>query len=515
MKVITNLAGKPYLVLLSAGVIALTVLAVPQFTGGKQSRPINPTLKMKPANIEMTEGRSMLVEMEEAFVSLNEAASPAVVHISPANGANGAPESQGQGSGFVYTSDGWIVTNDHVVAGAKEVTVTLANEKQFKGTVYSAEDLQIDLALVKIDASGLNTLTLAADKPVKPGQYAIALGSPFNLADTMTIGHISAINRPGEVFDPRLRANRLYSGMIQTDASINPGNSGGPLLNIEGEVIGINSSIMSSTMSSAGIGFAIPAKTVKVVADEIIQNKKFDRGLIGIVVEELKPYEVTDMKISGGARAQMVNMDGPAFKAGLRDNDVIVQVDDEQITNQSDLLRATYKRSPGDTVNVTYLRDGKENTIKVKLADPSELIEQTPQQPQPQQRQRQQQPEVPDFFRQFGDPEFFPQPDQPQATPETGKPKLGVQVEELDENNRRQFDIKDSAKGVVISVIYGNSAAERSGMEQGDVIQSINGTAIASINDLQQAMGKLNWGDQISVKVLRGGNEVTLKVRLN
>ncbi len=511
MKVITNLAGKPYLVLLGAGAIALSVLALPQLGGGRPSQVINPTLKMKPANIEMTEGRSMLVEMEEAFVSLGEAASPAVVHISPANGANGAPESMGQGSGFVYTSDGWIVTNDHVVAGAKEVTVTLANEKQFKGKVYSAEDLQIDLAMVKIDASGLNTLTLAADKPVKPGQYAIALGSPFNLADTMTIGHISAINRPGQVFDPRLRAERLYSGMIQTDASINPGNSGGPLLNIEGEVIGINSSIMSSTTSSAGIGFAIPAKTVKVVADEIIQNKKFDRGLIGIIVEELKPYEITDMKISGGARAHMVNMDGPAFKAGLRDNDVIVKVDDEQIMNQADLLRATYQRSPGDTVNVTYLRDGKENTIKVKLADPSVLTDEAPRPQQPQQGQQ----DVPDFFRQFGDPEFFPQPNQPQPTPDTGKPKLGVQIEELDANNRRQFELGENIKGVVVSAIYGNSAAERGGMKQGDVIQSINGAAVGSITDLQQAMDKLAWGDRISVKVLRDGAEVTLNIRLN
>ncbi|MGE0002597.1 MAG: S1C family serine protease, partial [Fimbriimonadaceae bacterium] len=232
--------------------------------------------------------------MEEVFVNLADRASKAVVHItSDTRGLSNDQSGQtmmmgGEGSGFVYRADGWIVTNEHVVEGKKEVRVILADGRELLGKVTPVSDPQLDLAVVKVDASGLETLEFSPEKLVRPGQYAIAVGAPFGLENSVTIGHVSAISRQGTINDPRTGAARGYTGMIQTDASINPGNSGGPLIDIEGRVIGINTSIYSTTGGNNGIGFAIPSRVVKEVVDELITKGKFDRGLLGVVPRDLK-----------------------------------------------------------------------------------------------------------------------------------------------------------------------------------------------------------------------------------
>ena len=282
-------------------------------------RPVLPSLgssapMMIPVRTPHSGGAGMeaLRSLNDTFSEIAESVSGGVVQIVPktAGGSDRAMATNGSGSGFIYRADGWVITNDHVVGDQSEVTVITRDGREYTGKVYTAKDNQIDLALVKIEANGLETLDLADMRTVRPGQFTMAVGSPFGLESSVTVGHVSALNRPGQVFDPRIGDYRGYTGMIQTDAAINPGNSGGPLLNIEGEVIGVNSTINTLTGASAGIGFAIPATTVKIVADELIATKKFDRGFLGIEFDrDLKPYEAKEMGIAGGARVAAVPED--------------------------------------------------------------------------------------------------------------------------------------------------------------------------------------------------------------
>ena len=206
---------------------------------------------------------------------------------------------------MIYTQDGWIITNDHVVAGADSVKVVMSDGREIDGEIHRIGDQQLDIALVKVKAKNLPTLKFSESDSVRVGQFAIAVGAPFGLANSVTVGHVSAIGRPGLAGD-RVSGPRVYRDMIQTDAAINPGNSGGPLINIDGEVIGINTTIYSPTGTSSGIGFAIPANIVRVVADEMIATGKFDRGFIGIEPVNLKPYQLKERKIDGGALVSSV-----------------------------------------------------------------------------------------------------------------------------------------------------------------------------------------------------------------
>ena len=270
-------------------------------------------------------------------------------------GNGGGSQSQAQGSGFVYDSAGHIVTNYHVVSGASSVTVTLYDGSKYKATVVG-HDASTDLAVLKIyaPAGKQHPLTVADSSEVQVGDGVVAIGSPFGLSESVTSGIVSALNRT-------ISSDNSYSipGAIQTDAAINPGNSGGPLLNLQGEVIGVNSQIESQSGSSDGVGFAISSNTVKSVVSQLLDNGKAEHAFLGV--------SVRDASSRSGAQIAGVTSGSPAASAGLRTGDVITAVDGEAITSADNLTSAVAARQPGDRVNVTYIRSGSTKTASVTL----------------------------------------------------------------------------------------------------------------------------------------------------
>jgi S1-C subfamily serine protease len=279
--------------------------------------------------------------------------SPGVVYI-----ASTTSQGQASGSGWVYSSDGTIVTNDHVVEGASKVSVRFTENGDPIDAQVVGTDPSSDIAVLKIDPSkvegGVKPLQLADSKQIEPGQPAIAIGSPFGLQGTVTSGIVSALGR--EIQAPN---GFTISGVIQTDAAINPGNSGGPLLDENGRVIGINSQIATNgSDSNSGVGFAVPIDTVKQVVPQLKADGKIERAWLGVSSSDAAPRD--------GAVVQQVT-GAPAQKAGLRPGDVILRVDDRTITTASDLGEAVNAHKPGDTVKVQVQRNGSRETLNVTL----------------------------------------------------------------------------------------------------------------------------------------------------
>ena len=289
--------------------------------------------------------------------------SPGVVYI-----ASTSAQGQASGSGWVYSSDGTIVTNDHVVEGADKVSVRFSETGDPIDAQVVGTDPSTDIAVLKIDPSkvqgGMKALQLADSKAIEPGQPAIAIGSPFGLQGTVTSGIVSALGR--EIKAPN---GFTISGVIQTDAAINPGNSGGPLLDDTGRVIGINSQIATNgSDSNSGVGFAVPIDTVKQVVPQLKANGKIARAWLGVSTSDAAPRD--------GAVVQQVT-GGPAQKAGFQPGDVVLQFDGKAIRTASDLSEAVIQRKPGDTVKVEVQRNGRRETLTVTLGTrPNEVMTQ-------------------------------------------------------------------------------------------------------------------------------------------
>jgi putative serine protease PepD len=291
----------------------------------------------------------------------------------------GEGESQrAQGSGFVYDSEGHIVTNEHVVDGASSVSVRFWNGDTYKATVVGS-DPSTDLAVIKVDApdSVLHPLTLADSSRVHVGDGAIAIGSPFGLEETVTSGIVSALHR-------EMRAPNTFTinDSIQTDAAINHGNSGGPLLNSSGEVIGINAQIAGNTGANVGVGFAIPSNTVRKIATGLIENGKVEHAYLGVSVQTIPESVADELKLVAGAELDEVRPGTPADKAGLQPStgkrtiegtpyvtggDVITAIDGQTIETAEQLQRAIDSHKSGDTIELTYWRNGDSHTVDVKL----------------------------------------------------------------------------------------------------------------------------------------------------
>jgi putative serine protease PepD len=272
----------------------------------------------------------------------------------PFGGTQPKQTQQAQGSGFVYDTDGHIVTNDHVVDGATSVKVTFANGKTYDATVVGT-DPSTDLAVIRVDApsSMLHPLDLADSDNVAVGDGVVAIGSPFGLENTLTTGVVSALDRT-------IDGTNGYSipGAIQTDAAINHGNSGGVLLNMQGQVIGVTSQIESESGGNVGIGFAIPSNTVRSVADQLVSGQKVEHAYLGVSLEDTA---------SGGAKIATVTSGSPAADAGLKAGDVVTAFDGESISNAEDLTAAVVAKQPGDTVKITVKRDGSTKTLTATL----------------------------------------------------------------------------------------------------------------------------------------------------
>lgn len=330
------------------------------------------------------------------------------------------------GSGFIISPEGYILTNNHVVEKADEVTVTLLDKEEFKAKVVGT-DPKTDIALIKIDAKKkLTYVELGDSDKLDVGEWVLAIGNPFGLGHTVTAGIVSAKGR--------IIGSGPYDDFIQTDASINPGNSGGPLFNLKGEVVGINTAIVQG---GQGIGFATPIRLAKSVLGQLKEKGKVTRGWLGVYIQRLTPEAAENLGISGrqGALVSDVTSGSPAEKAGIRSGDVIVAFNGKEIRDEHDLPQAVASMTPGKTVDVRLLRDGKEMAIAVTIA------------------------------------EMEGEPAKPAGGHELSK-NLGLTVQDITPEIAQRFEIENT-KGVVVTGVEDGSPAEDAGFNEGDIIRVI------------------------------------------
>jgi serine protease Do len=353
----------------------------------------------------------------------------------------------GLGSGVVITKDGYILTNNHVVDGAKEVKVTLTDGREFTAKVIG-RDPKTDIAVVKIDADSLPVVPLADSSNVKVGDVVLAVGNPFGVGQTVTEGIVSAKNRGNMGIED-------YEDFIQTDAAINPGNSGGALVDIDGRLIGINTAILSDSGGSQGVGFAVPSDLARTVMESLVKNGHVTRGYLGVMIQNVTPAlaQEFNLKAPTGALIGDVVANGPADQAGLKDGDVVTEFNGQKITDSRQLQLAVAETSPGSKVTVKILRDGDSKTLEV-------TVKQLPGTGS-----------VADAGSQNGN--------------DTGTLN-GIGVGDLDPQTRAQFHIPDTVHGAVVTQVEPGSAAAEAGLKTGDVIESINRQPVKNADDAVQ-----------------------------
>jgi serine protease Do len=385
---------------------------------------------------------------------------------------------RGSGSGVIVGSDGWILTNDHVVDGADKVAVTLHDGRTLTGTVR--RDPRSDLAVVKIDAKGLTPVEFADSDKVRVGQWAIAFGSPFELNDTMTVGVVSARQRQKSVAEGGMA--RFYPNLIQTDASINPGNSGGALVDSRGRVIGINVAINSPNGGNVGIAFAIPSNTAKDVMDQLIRSGKVVRGFLGVRPAALTPTARASYKVTDGALVEEVNEDTPAAKAGFQVEDVVVRYNGKAVRDDIQFRDMVARTAPGTRVDVVVMRGGREQTLTVTLGEPpAEVAAGGPAE----------KPLIP--------------------TAEKREGKLGIAVEPLSAEKAKEMSLT-AKSGVVITQVEPDSPAAEEGLRPGDVILRANGHEPKTADELKSAVGGLKSGETARLVIQRGKTKVLVAV---
>lgn len=365
----------------------------------------------------------------------------------------------GLGSGVIIDARGFVLTNEHVVADADKITVTLADGREFPGIV-KGKDLRSDLAVVKIDAKKLPSAALGDSDGLKSGQWAIALGNPFGLVGygtpqqvlgpepTLTVGVISALHRRL----PRpVQSDRDYSDLIQTDAAINPGNSGGPLLNLKGEIIGINVAILTSSRGNEGVGFAIPINKAKAVLEALIEGRKVLYGWLGVQIQDITQdvaeyYGLTDRE---GVLVYQVLPNSPAAKAGLKDGDIVKAFDGTPIKSSRGLMDLVGRTKVGRQSPMDILREGKRITLSVEIGErPSEVEA---------------------------------------VEGASGESWRGIRVAELTPPLVERFGLPPGTSGVIVTEIEPNSPASDANLQPGDVINEINRVRVGSLNDYRQA----------------------------
>ena len=368
---------------------------------------------------------------------------------------------RGVGSGFILTSDGFVMTNAHVVDGADEVIVTLTDKREFKAKIIGA-DKRSDVAVVKIEATGLPAVKIGDTSRLKVGEWVIAIGSPFGLENTVTAGIVSA----------KQRDTGDYLPFIQTDVAINPGNSGGPLINMRGEVVGINSQIYSRSGGFQGISFAIPIDEAARVADQLRSSGKVTRGRIGVQIEQVSKEiaESIGLGKAQGALVRGVESGAPAEKAGIEAGDIITKFDGKQIEKSSDLPRLVGNVKPGTKAVVTVFRRGALKDLSVVIA---EIEAEKP-------------------VRKASAPE----PKAPVAGPAQ---VIGLVVSELSDAQKKELKVKGGVK-----VDTAEGAAARAGLREGDVILSLANTEVTSVKEFESTLAKADKSKALNVLFRRG-----------
>jgi serine protease Do len=376
---------------------------------------------------------------------------------------------RGVGSGFIVDAEGYVVTNHHVVDGTRAVEVTLADGRSFQARVVGS-DAETDLALLKIDAAGLPTVPLGASTELKVAEPVMAIGNPFGLDHTVTVGIVSATGR--------YIGQGRFDDFIQTDAAINPGNSGGPLINTRGEAVGINSAIVSPRGGGfQGIGFAIPVDLAKPILAQLRATGKVTRGWLGVAIQPLTQELAKSFGISGtqGALVASVSEDSPAARAGLKEGDVIVTYDGKPVEGPRMLPSLVANTPVGRAVPVVILRDGSRQTVTVtvgNLADSREARA-APAEKGPESR----------------------------ATE-----KLGLALQELTPELAKQLGVQGE-KGVVVTEVRPDSPAAQAGLTPGDVIREVNRMPVRALQDVERGLARRQGAGQVLLRVERDGSQ--------
>jgi len=404
---------------------------------------------------------------------------PPGIQIDPGQDGLQPRERTGEGSGVIMRDDGYIVTNNHVVDGADEIKVTLSNNSEYTGKVIGT-DPDTDLAVVKIEASGLQAAKFGDSDKVEVGEWVLAVGSPFGLQHTVTAGIVSAKGRAN-------MGLATFEDFIQTDAAINPGNSGGPLVNLEGELVGINTAISTRTGSYNGIGFAIPSNMVKNVFESIVANGNVKRGALGVGIEPLDKdaAEYYGFKGTDGVLINQVYEGSAAAKAGLKVGDIVTEINGKPTADNQALLNMIARFQPGQQVTIKAFRQGAEKAFDVTLGDRSVQFAGLTRNGRP------------------GNGGGHA----PEAE-STGS--LGLSVEELTPDIAQQLGA-ESQKGVVINQVEAGSAAADKGLRRGDIIAMVGPTKVTSVEEYTNALKQADLNKGVVLQVIRG-NQARLVV---
>ncbi len=442
-----------------------------------------------------------IIKSEQAFVSVSELVTPAVVNISTTrrpedNGSSDGPlkgplkrffednfkrrkpherKGDGSGSGVIIESDGLIVTNNHVIEDADEIKVLLSDKREFIGTVVGT-DPKTDLAVLRINATGLPTIPWGDSSTLRVGEYILAVGNPFGLTQTVTMGIISAVGRANIGLAD-------YEDFIQTDAAINPGNSGGAMVNIQGELVGINTAIFTRSGGYMGIGFAVPSDMVRSIVGNLVKSGKVVRGWLGVAIQEVTPQIAKSfgLKEAKGALVSEVMLKSPAEKAGFQTGDIILSFDGQPVEDTNELRHIVAKALAGDHIQVEVMRDQQKVDLKV-------IIEVQPQ----------------NLFSKRN-----------RSTDQKPKKNTllgGLTVSPLTEALMEELELESSLMGVVVMSVEPGSPAGESGIRRGDVILEINREPIENLDAYESALENADRNEPVLLLVRRGDRTLFLTV---
>jgi serine protease Do len=428
------------------------------------------------------------ISFETGFAPIVQAVLPAVVNISSTRvrqiadmpffndpffrrffGDGDIPQErreQAMGSGVIVTREGHILTNNHVVEGATEVSVFLNERDEYRATLVGT-DPQTDLAVLKVEGAELAAVTLGQSSGVQIGQFVLAIGNPFGVGRTVTMGIVSATGRGNLGIVG-------YEDFIQTDAAINPGNSGGALVDQNGRLIGINTAILSGSRGNMGIGFAVPIDMARTVMEQIVEQGRVVRGYLGVNIQDITPAMARAMNVeeSRGALVSDVTQGGPAQRAGLQRGDIILTVNGEPVDDSRDLRFTIASLRPGTTARLEVLRDGRRQDISVDLGE----------------LPRQAQVEEPTPPRDGGSAAV-----------------LGIQIQELTPQIRQQLQLPPNTTGVLVARVQPGSRAAEAGLTRGDVIQEVNRREVRNVQEFRRAMDAARGDQPILLLINRGG----------
>ncbi len=442
---------------------------------------------------------TQIIETSKAFSEIVNAVSPAVVNISTTKVIRrdtspfsedpffdffrpfhdfGLPKKwkeQSLGSGVVVSKDGYIITNNHVVEQSEDIRVILYDKRSFRGKVVGS-DPKTDIAVVKISADDLPTVPWGDSDRLQVGEFVLAIGNTFGLSHTVTMGIISAVGRANVGIAD-------YEDFIQTDAAINPGNSGGPLVNIKGELIGINTAIFSRSGGYQGIGFAVPSNMARLVMDQLMKQGKIVRGWLGVTIQDITPElsQKFGLKDSKGALVGDVSKGSPAEKAGITRGDVILEFNGKEIKSVGSLRNMVAQSKVGSQMKVKILRNGREYEFTAVIAELPKEAAGAPTEPSPEDIQR-------NAFS-------------------------GITVMELTREIARQLGLGAGEKGVVVVRVEPGSTADDAGLKKGDVIQEIDKKRVAGVGDFTRVTSSLEAGETILLFVNRGGRRFYITIK--